>query len=197
MKIFILRHEDRTMDATFFSPLTVNGHQNSINLIKYLDKININKIYSSPFIRTLQTIHPYVKEKKIKINLEHSLCEIQHPHLIQEKSYKISLPTYIAETFNYNPRYKSFLQSENLEYPENENIVKSRVKNFLKKIINENLENNINILLVTHQIVCNIILQIVSKEFENMDIKIDKNYPTGGLTMVFDLDRWDYKKLNW
>ena len=25
MKIFILRHEERTIDATFFSPLTENG----------------------------------------------------------------------------------------------------------------------------------------------------------------------------
>jgi broad specificity phosphatase PhoE len=198
MKIYILRHEDRTMDATFFSPLTITGHQNSVKLVKYLNNININKIYSSPFIRTLQTIHPYIKEKnKIKINLEHSLCEIQHPHIIPEKSYKICLPIYIAESFNYNPKYKSFLQSEDLEYPENESIVKNRVKDFLKKLINENLENKTNILLVTHQIVCNIILQIVSKEFDDMNIKIDKNYPTGSLTLVFDTDKWDYKKINW
>ena len=34
MKIFILRHEDRTMDGTFFSPLTQDGLDKSIKLIE-------------------------------------------------------------------------------------------------------------------------------------------------------------------
>ena len=33
MKIYILRHEDRTMDCTFFSPLTQKGLENAIDLI--------------------------------------------------------------------------------------------------------------------------------------------------------------------
>ena len=57
MKLYILRHEDRTMDLTFFSPLTKNGLEKSIDLIKYLDKEQINVVYSSPYIRTLQTIY--------------------------------------------------------------------------------------------------------------------------------------------
>ena len=39
MKIYILRHEDRTMDLTFFSPLTKNGLEKSINLISYIKKM--------------------------------------------------------------------------------------------------------------------------------------------------------------
>ena len=34
MKIYILRHEERTIDASFFGPLTKNGILNSINLIQ-------------------------------------------------------------------------------------------------------------------------------------------------------------------
>jgi broad specificity phosphatase PhoE len=113
MKIFILRHEDRTMDGTFFSPLTQDGLDNSIKLIETLTKCEINVIYSSPFIRTLQTVFPYAKSKKININLEHSLSEIQHPHLIPLKSYQINLPQYIAEQFNYNPLYNSYLNQLN------------------------------------------------------------------------------------
>ena len=59
MKIYILRHEQRTKDASFFSPLTKKGHENAKNLVDTLKKLNINKIYCSPYIRTLQTIHPY------------------------------------------------------------------------------------------------------------------------------------------
>ena len=67
MKIFILRHEDRTMDATFFSPLTLKGLENSVELIDDLDNNEIDLIYSSPYIRTLQTIYPYSKKKKLKL----------------------------------------------------------------------------------------------------------------------------------
>ena len=38
MKIYIIRHEDRTMDLTFFSPLTKTGLDNSVKLIKDLEK---------------------------------------------------------------------------------------------------------------------------------------------------------------
>ena len=34
MKIFILRHEDRTQDATFFSPLTSTGLEKSELLVE-------------------------------------------------------------------------------------------------------------------------------------------------------------------
>ncbi len=44
MKIYILRHEDRTIDASFFSPLTEKGLINANNLCFYLEKIDITKI---------------------------------------------------------------------------------------------------------------------------------------------------------
>ena len=62
MRLYILRHEDRTMDLTFFSPLTKNGLEKSNELINHLENERINCIYSSPYIRTLQTIYPYSKK---------------------------------------------------------------------------------------------------------------------------------------
>ena len=47
MILYILRHEDRTQDCSFFSPLTELGLRNANNLIKILEKeniININDI---------------------------------------------------------------------------------------------------------------------------------------------------------
>ena len=38
MKLYILRHEDRTQDCSFFSPLTKEGLNNSIKLIDILKK---------------------------------------------------------------------------------------------------------------------------------------------------------------
>jgi broad specificity phosphatase PhoE len=197
MKIYILRHEDRTMDGTFFSPLTKDGLDNSIRLIEIINKCNIDQIYSSPFIRTLQTVLPFAKHKNIKINLEHSLSEIQHPHIIPVKSYQITLPQYIAEQFNYNPNYSSYLDPTQHIYPENEKNVCDRIKKFIAKLIKENIDSNSNILLVTHQIVCNCLLKIATKKHKDIQYDLAYNYPKGGLTKMFDTDEWLFQPVNW
>ena len=197
MKIYILRHEDRTGDATLFSPLTKEGLENSVKLIDKLMELEIDIIYSSPFIRTLQTVHPYAKRKNKRINLEYALAEIQHPHIIPKKSYQVSLPLYIAESFNYNPKYTSTLEPENHKYPEDHKSVSSRVKKFLNKIINNHLNSRANILLVTHQVVCNAILKISTKDILDTPIDYIYDYPRGGLTKIFDKDDWVFKPINW
>jgi broad specificity phosphatase PhoE len=197
MKIYILRHEDRTMDGTFFSPLTQDGLDNSIKLIETLNKCKIDCIYSSPFIRTLQTVLPYAKSRNLKINLEHSLAEIQHPHLIPVKSYQINLPQYIAEQFNYNPIYTSYLNPANHTYPEDEKCVAARVKTFVSKMVKEMADKNNNILIVSHQIVCNCLLKLATKRMGSISIDYSYNYPKGGLTKIFDTEEWVFEAINW
>ena len=197
MKIFILRHEDRTQDATFFSPLTSTGLERSELLVDILKKHKINKIYSSPFIRTLQTINPYCSKYDLKVNLEYSLSEIQHPLIIPEKSYQVRLPTYMANSFNYNEKYKSLLDPLEHVYPEDENNVSKRVRNFLNTLFNNKLEKNYNILIVTHQVVCNEILKISTKKMRGINIHSSFNYPRGALTQVFDKDEWLFEPINW
>lgn len=198
MKIFILRHEDRTQDATFFSPLTSTGLENSEKLVEILSKHKINKVYSSPFIRTLQTIHPYCSKFGLKVNLEYSLCEIQHPHIIPEKSYQVRLPSYMALTFNNNEKYKSIMDPINFKYPEDEESVSKRVRGFLNTLFTNRLDKSDNILIVTHQIVCNEILKIATKSMKKgINIPASFNYPRGGLTYVFDKDEWLFETINW
>ena len=192
MKLYILRHEDRTMDATFFSPLTKEGLENSAKLIDVLKKEEINKIYSSPFIRTLQTIYPYSKLIDKKINIDYSLSEIQHPHIIPEKSYQVTLPSYLIESFNCNEKYTSLCFPTDYIYPEDEKNVEKRVKRFIKKLITDELSSSRNIIIVSHQIVCNIILKIVDRTIDS-----SHNYPRGGLTKVFDKNKWVIKPINW
>ena len=200
MKIYILRHEDRTMDASFFAPLTKEGLDNSVKLIKLLKEHEINKIFSSPFIRTLQTIHPYAKSINQPICIDYSLSEIQHPEIIPRKSYQISLPEYIAKSFNINPEYKSMFNPMDHVYPENEIHVETRVKNFLRKILNEYCDKDINIIIVSHQIVCNIILKIVNKynrTNKHINLDVTYNYPKGGLTKIFNKKQWIFDPTNW
>jgi broad specificity phosphatase PhoE len=198
MRLYILRHEDRPNDCSFFTPLTKKGKENAIKLITKLKKQNINLIISSPFIRTLATIHPYSIEKNIKINIEYSLSEIHLQDLIPKKAVGITLPEDIAIEYNYNPEYKTFLQHDNIVYPEKYDDVKKRMTNFLKHLFINYLKTDYNIVLVTHQSLCRVVLEILNNNIQKYKNKINKtlidNYDKGKLCMIFNYD-WDFKEL--
>ena len=94
--------------------------------------LNIDQIYSSPFIRTLQTVFPYSNLANIKIKAEYSLGEKIDSFIIPENSYQIKLPEYIAYSFNVDSNYTSLLQPENNKFNESFSDVESRIKLFLK-----------------------------------------------------------------
>jgi len=201
MKIYILRHEDRTQDCSFFAPLTKIGLENSIKLVKFLEKEKIDKIYCSPFIRTLQTVYPYSKEHNVKINIEYGLSELHNEEIIARKAVGVSLPEYLAESFNYNSEYKTLIKPTDIIYPEKNKHVQIRLKRVLRKIIQDNLESNHNIILVSHQTLCNTVLKIVnnsSKEFKGkLEESVINNYKKGKLCLIFDSENiWTYKPIN-
>lgn len=192
MRIYILRHEERTIDCTFFAPLTKKGLENSMKLTNYLLPLNIDEIYCSPFIRTLQTINPYINKTNKKIKLEYGLIEIKHESIIPPKSHNVELPNYLAEFFNYDINYETVINTNQIKYPENTNDLKNRIYFFLRHLLMNNYKTNKNILLVTHQGVCSIILSIL--KINNNPYKSD--YPLGKLSLIFDTDNWVFKKIN-
>lgn len=199
MKIYILRHEDRTQDCSFFAPLTENGLSNAQALVDKLKEANITIILSSPFIRTLQTVYPYSKESGVKINLEYGLSELHHADIIPVKAVGISLPEYLAINFNYEPSYKTIVKPTDIQYPETDKLINVRVKHVLREIISKYYETDSNILLVSHQSICNAILKIVNKSSEKfkgkLPEKIVNGYEKGKLCLVYDKD-WTYKPIN-
>ena len=200
MKIYILRHEDRTQDCSFFAPLTKTGLENAIKLVPYLKKEKIDKIYCSPFIRTLQTIYPYSKENDIKINIEYGLSELHNEEIIAKKAVGISLPEYLAESFNYNPEYKTLVKPTEIIYPEKDKHAQTRIKRVLKKVIEDNMYTKNNIVLVSHQTLCCAVLKIVNKASTEFKGKLDdsiNNYEKGKLSLIFDFEKgWTYKSIN-
>lgn len=196
MKIYLIRHEDRTMDSTFFSPLTKIGLENSVKLINVLEKEKINLIYSSPYIRTLQTIYPYLKKSGIKPKLDYSVVEFYQEENIPKKSYTITLPEYLQESFNYDNTYKTLIEPKDIEFPESLKTFNKRIKNFLKNVIQENYKTNNNILISTHQGVIEYIYKIIKKSNKLTVNNIDK-YPKGAMTQIFENDKWIFNKINW
>lgn len=195
MKIYLLRHEDRTMDLTFFSPLTEAGLENSVNLTNILEKEKINLIYSSPYIRTLQTIYPYAKKYNIKMNLDYSLGEIYDNEYIPKKSYQITLPEYIAKGFNYNEDYKSQIYPTDINYPEKNCDFIKRIKTFLKTIILQNHKSDKNIVLVTHKGNINIIINIIKKKLKIKDDRVNSSQ-IGELLLIMENNNWVLNNIN-
>ena len=193
MKLYILRHEDRYEDCSFFTPLTKKGLSNANNLVKILDSCSIDLIFTSPFIRTLQTIYPYAKKKNILVNIDYSLSEIHRKDIIPKKAVGLQISDELAKDLNFNINYKSQINSNEIIYPEEFCNVFNRMRKFLKYILITYASTNYNIILVTHQSLCNSALKI-NKDINNENII--KNYPTGKCCLIFDYDKWSFKEIN-
>jgi len=192
MKLYILRHEERYDDCSFFTPLTKNGLTKAKNLINKLDNCNIDLIFCSPFIRTLQTIYPYAKKKNLTINIDYSLSEIHHQDIMPIKSFGFILPLEIACDFNYNKNYKSTINPNEILYPEEYVDLSKRMCRFIKHIYLNYCNTNYNIVLVTHQSLCKSALKI-NKNIKNDEII--KNYPTGKFCQILDNNKWSFKEI--
>ena len=149
MPVYMLRHEKRYNSISFDTELTSSGHLDAeTKITENVENLNIDVIYSSPFIRTLQTIKPYCIKHNIKVNVDNSLAESL------PSSYKI------PDEFNdiINDEYKSLNQGFSDKLFDFD-LVRQRTCIFLNS-----LDTMKNILLVTHLPIIIIML--------NQDIKV-------------------------
>ena len=181
MKIILLRHEKRENYPGFYSNLTKEGFIDSYKLIKKFKKYDIKEIYCSPLVRTLQTIHPYCLENKVKVNIEYALYEYRlNPYfLLEPRTYSVSNIKNKYLTQIRNPKYKSVVKKKYFDYLllEDEVSLEGRVKiffNYLKNI--KKLENK-TILIVSHKGVINMIKKINNK-------KIKGDFPKGHYEII-------------
>ena len=86
-----------------------------------------------------------------------------------------------------------------LNYPENTKGLQNRTIKMIRYIIKEYHATELNILLVTHQGLCDTILKIINKfsssHKNQLNTEIEASYQKGKLCLIFDND-WTFKKLN-
>jgi broad specificity phosphatase PhoE len=160
MKIILLRHEERENNIGFHSNLTRNGIINSSLLPQKLKKYNIDIIFTSPFIRTLQTIYFFSIKNNKKVNVEYGLCEYLHnPYFLFNKWY------YCMNELNdnfllsiLNTKYNSIVNKDNFILLENEISLGERIIKFFDYL--KNNYDNKTILIVSHMGVINKIKDI-------------------------------------
>jgi len=180
MKLFVLRHEERGIDPLPLSPLTSAGFINSITLINDIDKINPDIIYCSPFLRAIETIYPYSRYRNKKINIENSLYEYVHAPEFKYYNY-IHRPMDLNKsayqelmTTRINTEYESFLNVYNINFPEIEENILSRVHNFIHKLESDKKLKNKTILFVTHMSTINAIKSYITPTDLEADFHMGK-----------------------
>ena len=186
MKLYILRHFQRDINnASFKSELIKEGINQAINKSFILKNLDINMIFSSPFIRCIQSVDYYSKINNIDINIDYSLSEFFH---INEKKIYINddynIPEDWFRKFNIKNEY-SILNKYNIN--ETSNDVIERVHTFIKEIINKYKNTDKNIILVTHMTIVNIILYYFNKIHygDNISINFEAKYDMGRLLLLY------------
>jgi len=107
----------------FDSLLLEEGLLNSeTNVVNQLEKYDFDYIYSSPYIRCLQTLKPYIKFYNKSVNIDYNLCESFDN--IKDKS-QIFRELTTLEELEYNVIGTSYTSDL---------IVKSRVKCFIDNL---------------------------------------------------------------
>ncbi|WP_391118401.1 histidine phosphatase family protein [Psychrobacillus sp. L3] len=147
-KIYLIRHcqaEGQEAEA----PLTEKGYIQAIQLAEFLSNMKIDRIISSPFLRALESIEPFTKNKSLDVQLDHRLAE----RLLSS----ISMPDWLEKlnaTFND-------LELK-LEGGESSREAQARILAVIDQVISSDLEN---IIIVTHGNIMSLLLKYYDHHF--------------------------------
>jgi len=182
MKIVILNSADSVASNTYLTTLNTIGFEKADKMVDLLESIKPDIIYSSPFIRALQTIYPFCKKIDSRVLPECALYPIKkydkllHPFEMGNNS----LPYYFSYLNTIcDCDYKSKLFHSNVRSRENVQDIKNRVFPFLHFLKTEYLDTNKAIVLNTHHDLCVYMLEYFGIEDEIVgDVYIIDIFPT-------------------
>ena len=181
-----MRHCERNMnDVSFESPLLYEGHMNAKKKYDEMNKKKIDVIYSSPFLRTIQTGDFYSKMKKIPIIVDYSIAEFVAEN---DKMNMFSVNNYvIPDTWEKNFNLDLNYMFHN-KYNKDETVKDAiyRVYKFLLHLKKTYKGTNKNILIITHMSIVNIILGLKNHftNIDDIDKYVENFYPMGNITEV-------------
>jgi broad specificity phosphatase PhoE len=185
MKLYFLRHEKRPLEQYFDVSLTPQGMSDAYNLIDPLKSLHLHQIYSSPFIRVLETIQPYLISNNSSVNIEYALYEYVTHNWFNENNYNITLNKSQEEKYLVNSSYESHYNINDLEFPQDTSKITKRVSEFINYLIEKYKNQDINILLCGHKKIFDVIIG-----------QDDINYPMGGLSFISENDSLNYEPIN-
>ncbi len=126
-------------------PLSAAGFDQANSLAQQFSQVQIDRIYTSPFLRTIQTADPLARLLQLPIRLEWGLCE----WLCQEWTAGFPATTPVDELIRYYPNIDDAYQSLVMPfYPENVQELDARITIIAGKMIRCNSKN---ILAIAHK----------------------------------------------
>lgn len=120
--------------------LSKHGQKQALNLVSYLEILNINQVYCSPLARCIQTINPFMKKNpRINFDFEPQLLEMDYGTW-SGKSLKI---------LSRSKQWKSVQSSpDKFRFPEGESFRQMRLR--VDAMIEKLSKAKEPVLLVTH-----------------------------------------------
>lgn len=173
-KLILVRHalttdnQDNKLSGHIDSVVSEIGKKQIDKLTTYLEKVDIDKIYTTTSSRTKDTVQKIANLKKINIIQKEALKEISFGHFegITFEKIKKNHPKEFQDMIDKGYEYK---------YPDGESLIDSykRVANEISEIIFDNKDKTI--LICSHGgTIRNIITYLISNSYEyHWNFKID------------------------
>lgn len=189
--LWLVRHADRLdfiqpewFDTALYRydpPLSPQGFDRAISLAMEFSQIPLDRIITSPFLRTIQTADPLARLLHLPIQLEWGLCE----WLCQDWTSEFPETTPIDELVNDYPNVNAVYQSLVLPcYPETLEELDLRTHMIAHELVQANHEN---VLAIAHK---GSILGIVAALTGEPQLRIN-DLPCGGIVkLVYADGRW-------
>ena len=126
-------------------PLSELGQAQANDLSQQLSQAQVDRIFTSPFLRTIQTAHPLARILGLPIQLECGLCE----WLCADWTPSLPNLTPVAELMTEYPRIDLGYQSViTPSYPETLTDLSLRTSMVANRLIHSNFQN---ILIIAHK----------------------------------------------
>lgn len=195
MKWYIVRHADKEQGDYYNhilrhqdGPISKKGHLKAQMLFTYFSDKSIDEIYCSEYIRTQQTIKYVAEKKKLSLNIDSRLNEIDNglveglsEHLLQQRFPDV---------------WKAFIDRDHdFQFPEGESgrDAQKRIKSFFKEkeITNEDL------ILVSHDGLIRLLLCYILgiPVYQRWDFQVD---PCGIMEIEYQstFNKWKLIRFN-
>jgi broad specificity phosphatase PhoE len=162
-------------------PLSAEGLARSIVIAEELSQFSIDLIFTSPFLRTIQTVDPLARMLQLPIRLEWGLCE----WLCQDWTSALPETTPIDKLTVDYPNIDSAYQSLVVPcYPETQAELNARTNIIAHRLVQSNAQN---IVAIAHK---GSVLGIVAALTGN-DVWQTADLPCGGIIkLVWSKHRW-------
>ncbi len=142
--VWLVRHAHRldfiqpewfeTAPLPYDPPLSALGWQQALELIPRLKKFHIQQVFTSPYLRAVQTAYPIAQSRGLLIQIEDGLKEWLNPGWSTSLPKTSSIEALIAQGFPIDSTYLSQLL---LTYPETTAELKNRADTVARKIITQ------------------------------------------------------------